>query len=484
VRYGLEAVPADPGAPPIDLARVRESVLTLGGRRLGDVLDAIVREAPQYRWAEVGGTIVVRATPEGQGVLDRRIDRFAIGSPTGAFQQFGSAAQAPMVVENAPPAQRADPRYVTPSPAPIVLGPGKFSDALYVLLEKVPDYEITATEGLVGVAPTSFLKSRDYFMNQPIGTFAVKAVGLFRAIGELRHRLDPAFQPGDCSRSARRDRAPAWRADVDGDRAHHSSWYCAEPFARRLRRRGDQHERPLGQRSRRCRGAAGGSEVPRALRTLPDAADSECVEERFVGDNGQVFHLCLSDQHAVEGIAMRNLEAAGALSVVHRDRQIDEPLARETTRDVRRDIERAWQLAQPGLRGELPGRGRAHEDRVVLVGEGRASAPRQTPVAIQPPEQRVCVEEQPHRLFTPGVALDGGQRIEKAGSHPRAAAHRPKRPLRWRLIERHELRDRLRAACNDDGLASAGTRNEPGQLRLGCVNGVRLGHSGMLANMT
>jgi hypothetical protein len=40
---------------------------------------------------------------------------------------------------------------VRPQP-PVVVGPGKFSDALYVLLEREADYEIVTTGPMINVA--------------------------------------------------------------------------------------------------------------------------------------------------------------------------------------------------------------------------------------------------------------------------------------------------------------------------------------------
>jgi hypothetical protein len=132
--------------------------------------------------------------------LDRDIPQLSVSQPAGVspFRELLTDVRLPLNIEELPPpAQLQDPRRMTRPKPPIVVGPGKFSDALYVLIERVPGYEVVSTDGAVTVAPTSLLKSSDYFMNRPLPTFAVNNVGLFRAVGELRRALDPKFEPRD-----------------------------------------------------------------------------------------------------------------------------------------------------------------------------------------------------------------------------------------------------------------------------------------------
>jgi hypothetical protein len=93
VRYGIEGPASDPAAPPVDLARGRDSVLLLGGRPLGDALDAIVKAVPQYRWSDAGGFIVIRASADGDGILDRHVSRFRLAraSPRTALDVLAGA---------------------------------------------------------------------------------------------------------------------------------------------------------------------------------------------------------------------------------------------------------------------------------------------------------------------------------------------------------------------------------------------------------
>jgi hypothetical protein len=133
--------------------------------------------------------------------LDREIHQVTMPQEPGPgpFRQLAVAERLPLMIEEAPPASTsaADPRRLTRGQPPLVVGPGKMSDAVYVLLEKLRDYEIVSTDGFVTIAPSALQASSDYFMTRPLRTFAVSNVGLFRAVGELRRMLDPQFTPVD-----------------------------------------------------------------------------------------------------------------------------------------------------------------------------------------------------------------------------------------------------------------------------------------------
>jgi hypothetical protein len=49
----------------------------------------------------------------------------------------------------------------------------------------------------VNVVSSALVQSSGYFMNRPLAAFSVDNVGLFRAVGELRHALDPTFVARD-----------------------------------------------------------------------------------------------------------------------------------------------------------------------------------------------------------------------------------------------------------------------------------------------
>jgi hypothetical protein len=131
--------------------------------------------------------------------LDRPIPQTTLEMPPGIgpFRQIGGRALVPMGLEDAPRVRRDDPRYLWRPQPPLVVGPGPFSDGLYVLLERLTDFVLLPADGIVNVAPGTLAKSAGYFMNRPLDAFSVKGVGVFRAVGELRRRLDPQFVPAD-----------------------------------------------------------------------------------------------------------------------------------------------------------------------------------------------------------------------------------------------------------------------------------------------
>jgi hypothetical protein len=107
------------------------------------------------------------------------------------------AGRLPMGLEVAPAAFEppADPRIIKPYTPPVALGPGKLSDALYVLLERVPGYEMSTPDGVISIAPSSLLRDPAHFMNVPVDHFEVHDVPFQDAVVALRQKLDPTY-PG------------------------------------------------------------------------------------------------------------------------------------------------------------------------------------------------------------------------------------------------------------------------------------------------
>lgn len=93
VPYGLEGPALDPEVPLFDFAHVREQQVPLGRRRLGEVLDVIAAASPAYRWIEADGAILVRASADGEGLLDRRVPHFGVSgaSPRTALEALIAA---------------------------------------------------------------------------------------------------------------------------------------------------------------------------------------------------------------------------------------------------------------------------------------------------------------------------------------------------------------------------------------------------------
>ena len=71
------------------------------------------------------------------------------------------------------------------------------------------------------------------------------------------------------------------------------------------------------------------------------------------------------------------------------------------------------QLADPEFRRDLPGRGRADENRVLAIADVPTHAQRQPPIAVEPPQQRVRVEQEPHNASQASTS-EGGSGSKKA----------------------------------------------------------------------
>jgi hypothetical protein len=148
------------------------------------------------------GPPAIASSPASRGLppaLERDVPRLTIdaGRRSAPFEELAVRTRTPMGIEHAPrPARFDDPRWRT-RPQPATVGPGRLSDALHVLLEQRPDYAIVSTDAIVSVAPSELVRSADYFMNRPIAAFAVRNVGLFRALGQLGRLIDARIEPRD-----------------------------------------------------------------------------------------------------------------------------------------------------------------------------------------------------------------------------------------------------------------------------------------------
>lgn len=76
--HGIEQAPRTADAAPVDFGRRPNRVVRLDGTPVGEALDTILREDPDYEWTEADGRILVRAAAARGGALDTRVDRFAV----------------------------------------------------------------------------------------------------------------------------------------------------------------------------------------------------------------------------------------------------------------------------------------------------------------------------------------------------------------------------------------------------------------------
>jgi hypothetical protein len=88
------------------------------------------------------------------------------------------------------------------------------------------------------------------------------------------------------------------------------------------------------------------------------------IKDLVIADDGHVFELALCDQHPVEGIAVLASEATCTLCMKQRDVERRETLTGDAAGDIRRDIERSGQVAEPGLRRDFPRRRCTAQDAI------------------------------------------------------------------------------------------------------------------------
>jgi hypothetical protein len=132
--------------------------------------------------------------------LDRDIPQITVPLdwPTDPFTTVAERAHIPLGVELLPQPPRQipttrDPRLILgpQSGRSVVVGPGTLSDALAVLLERFPEYELSTRDAIISIAPTSLLRSADHFMNRPIDRFEATDISIYRAVTRLRHAINP-----------------------------------------------------------------------------------------------------------------------------------------------------------------------------------------------------------------------------------------------------------------------------------------------------
>jgi hypothetical protein len=227
-RLGAEesrGVPMRPGRTPVPagtLDAARQKPITVSIRRptsARDVLEAICRAVGPVSW-------VLRDPPSGSGMyslaitsadweysrtftlpvpaaaprpgatrvppeLDRDIDRvsFYAGGPH-PFLTLSSIARLPIGLELSPAdsPKTADPRQTVQPPRLPPLGPGRFSDTLYALMERVPGYALSISHEVVNIGPAGTGPS-GHFLDRPLGRFQVTGVPATQAVSLLRQRM-------------------------------------------------------------------------------------------------------------------------------------------------------------------------------------------------------------------------------------------------------------------------------------------------------
>jgi hypothetical protein len=124
--------------------------------------------------------------------LDRDINRIflpTVGGVWSPFLNLASAARTPFGVELAPgPSNSPDPRLTKRADLPS-LGPGRLSDAIYVLLERMPETGWIASGGMLNFGPAETIRQPEHFLNQRVGRFEVTGLPASSVIALLRRRM-------------------------------------------------------------------------------------------------------------------------------------------------------------------------------------------------------------------------------------------------------------------------------------------------------
>jgi len=119
---------------------------------------------------------------------------------------------------------------------------------------------------------------------------------------------------------------------------------------------------------------------------------------------------------------------------------------------------------------------------VRLLADEIAGRFRQPLVAVQPPQQRMGVEEGLHELtplrsLIPGVEFVHRQGLEEGIVHPGLAAEGPKPAALFGRVDGHEVDQGRLAAGDDEVLAVTRPLDQPRQMGLGGMDGGQ-GHGG------
>ena len=143
--------------------------------------------------------------------FDRDLTRRYPTGPVVGPQYFAlaAAARVPIGLETKPlRGFESDPRWSPATSQYLPLGPGKFSDLLYMLLERDPGMRVRVRNGVVNLAPAATSALTNHFLDRPMGRFVAEAMPVWQVGVQLRQRLNPggptgaaaSLQPPDAGR--------------------------------------------------------------------------------------------------------------------------------------------------------------------------------------------------------------------------------------------------------------------------------------------
>lgn len=107
----------------------------------------------------------------------------------GSFAPLSTVTSTPMGVEYEP-SDGLTLRATAGLPVPLFANPVKLGDAMKVVLDRMPQYEMTTIDGVINVAPKQLLHSTTHFLNRPIKKFEVKNMRLREAVWKLRQAMN------------------------------------------------------------------------------------------------------------------------------------------------------------------------------------------------------------------------------------------------------------------------------------------------------
>ncbi len=117
----------------------------------------------------------------------------------------------------------------------------------------------------------------------------------------------------------------------------------------------------------------------------PEAADTVPVEKGFTGNENEVAHQGLGDEHSVERVSMRTRQRAGSSCLLESYWQFIEPFCGYGASDVGYKLVHGRQPTETVLGRDFPGRRGTDQFVVRLVSNGPSGGKRQPIAAGEPP---------------------------------------------------------------------------------------------------
>jgi hypothetical protein len=214
-----------------------------------------------------------------------------------------------------------------------------------------------------------------------------------------------------------------------------------------------------GRRSQRARGPGG--------RSGPEAAELVGVEDSVIADDGQVFCLRLSDEHAVEGIFVRAGQETGACGVSRRNGKRFERFLCKDGVEAKSQVHCIGKLPKAGLGGYFPCRSGADKNDIGARADEFAGPGQERRIIGEPPQQCVSVQEKIQGSL-PILEFVIGEGFEKLGANAKFFLHAAGLALPLFPPQGLQAHEGLIAASDDDLFTLAGLLDQAREMGL-CV---------------